>query len=69
MSELYTKTASAETAGSEAAATSTPAATELPFVPSQPEVTPGLDLSATASPMPTNDAAGMMLNSGDYYLQ
>ena len=36
MSELYTKTASAETAGSEAATTSTPAATGLPFVPSQP---------------------------------
>ena len=69
MSELYTKTASAETAGSEAAATSTPAATGLPFVPSQPEVTPGLDLSATAFPMPTNDAMGMKLNSGDYYLQ
>ena len=69
MSELYTKSVSAETAGSEAAATSTPAATGLPFVPSQPEVTPGLDLSATASPMPTNDAAGLKLNSGDYYLQ
>lgn len=69
MSELYAKTASAETAGSEAAATSTPAATGLPFVPSQPEVTPRLDLSATASPMPTNDAAGLKLNSGDYYLQ
>ena len=69
MSELYTKTASAETAGSEAAETSTPAATGLPFVPSQPEVTPGLDLSATAFPMPTNDAMGMKLNSGDYYLQ
>ncbi len=43
MSELYAKTASAETAGSEAAVTSTPAATGLPFVPSQSEVTPGLD--------------------------
>lgn len=30
---------------------------------------PGLDLSAAATPAPTNGAATVKLNSGDYYLQ
>lgn len=69
MSELYTETASAETAGSDAAATATPAATSLPFTEGKAEVMPGLDLGVTASPAPTNGAAAVRLNSGDYYLQ
>ena len=69
MSETYTETASAETAGNKATATATPAATSLPFTAGKPEVTPSLDLSAIASPVPANDTAATKLNSGDYYLQ